>query len=846
MLVDNVKIAGGARERAKPASLIMELTLSPCEEIIEMDLPHDSVRSIRHEGGKFFVPFTDVTIRDMFHYSAEYMVHPDDKEDYLRFNDPDTLLERLEASDEPGVLKHRVRYKLLGGGWRWVERVLVGGTRHGLPEGVVYAFIFDVQEQVADKAAADMPRQRNELTGLLWEEEFFERGQDILMKHPEGWCLVAIDLEHFKLFNEWYGRQQGDLLLATVGAKLGRLEEETGGLACYLGQDDFCVLMPLDRDRIERLYDEIHAQIRSYGTTVGFMPAFGITPADAGNGNTVFDLYDRASLAARQAKENYHTRIRTFDPVMYEQTEKDYQILSDFQNGLEAHELFFQLQPQCQISTGRVVGAESLVRWRKANGELVPPGVFVPVLEEYGFVTDLDKYVWEEVCAWQKRWIEQGNTPLPVSVNVSQIDVFNIDVPEYFDKLIKKYKLPVDVLKIEITESAYVDNDRITDAVQRLREKGFLVLMDDFGSGYSSLNMLRNLNVDIIKLDAQFLRMRGDDRKGIQIMESIVNMAKTMGVPIIVEGVETQEESEFLAGLGCHYVQGYYFYRPMRVEDFEKLIADPQRIDTRGFRFKAREQFHIREFLDQNVFSDSVLNNILGPVAFFLRHGDDVDIVRYNQQFYNEIKVPNFSRHTRSFQKALLQEDVPLLYEMFDKAERDPLNGAGGVVRFERTDGTISQFRVRFFFQEEDEAGKRFYGSIYDLTQFITLNDHMRLLSQVSKDSVIFVLKRGGVWNFRVVIHGLAEELGITREEYEQELNSGRFFSRVDSREREEVWRVTMSDEAKRSGFSFPVTITGKNGTSVYLQIRLDWVHDRSSGVEYIMRLRHLENANAS
>jgi EAL domain-containing protein (putative c-di-GMP-specific phosphodiesterase class I) len=240
---------------------------------------------------------------------------------------------------------------------------------------------------------------------------------------------------------------------------------------------------------------------------------------------------------------------------MYRQTERDYQILSDFQKALQEHELFIEMQPQCKISSHRIVGAESLVRWRKSNGEMVPPALFIPILERYGFITDLDKYVWEEVCIWQKKWIDGGHTPLPVSVNVSQIDIYAIDVPDFFDELSKKYELPVDVVKIEITESAYADNDAVADTVRRLRKKGFLVLMDDFGSGYSSLNMLRSLTVDIIKLDAHFLRMNGDDRrKGMQIMESIVNLAKTMGVPIIVEGVETEEETNFLIGLGCRYV----------------------------------------------------------------------------------------------------------------------------------------------------------------------------------------------------------------------------------------------------------------------------------------------------
>jgi len=314
---------------------------------------------------------------------------------------------------------------------------------------------------------------------------------------------------------------------------------------------------------------------------MGFLPAFGICMADGEA--SVEELFDRAAQAAQHAKEDYHHRIRIFEEAMYKKTEQDYQILSDFQKALKDHELFIQLQPQCELEGGKVVGAESLVRWKKEDGSMVPPGVFVPVLEQYGFVSDLDQFVWEEVCAWQRAWIDGGHTPLPISVNVSQIDIFTIDVPAFFDLLVWKYKLPVETIKIEITESAYVGDGAVADTVKRLREKGFIVLMDDFGSGYSSLNMLRSLNVDIIKLDAKFLRMNSDDRKGVQILESIVNMAKSLEAPIIVEGVETEKETEFIKELGCRYVQGYHFYKPMPVPDFEKLIGDEKNIDTSGF-----------------------------------------------------------------------------------------------------------------------------------------------------------------------------------------------------------------------------------------------------------------------
>ena len=833
--MDEKKI-GAITEKDQPISVMMQLMLSPYDALTEIDLVHNRIRSLHSVADKYFAPVPDGEVKDIIRYNAEYMIHPDDREVFIEANDMSTLAERVEHSQTPGMVRNRYRYKLIDGGWRWVERIVVGGERHGLPNGVFYSFIFDLEEMEA--AETERTSNRNALTGLLVEEPFFRQSAALIKEHPEGWCLLAVDLEHFKLFNDWYGRKQGDLLLAIIGAKMAQLENETGGLACYMGQDDFCVLMPYDMERIDRLYSDIHELIMDYGTSVGFLPAFGIAPVISTD--PIYEIYDHAALTTRKAKESYHTRICAFDPDMYRQTEREYRILSDFHRALKDHELYIQLQPQCHITTGRIVGAESLVRWRKASGEMVSPAIFVPVLEKYGFVTDLDKYVWEEVCIWQKRWFEGGHTPLPVSVNVSQIDIYTIDVPDHFAALLERYRLPVDVVKIEITESAYVDDNKVVDTVQRLREKGFLVLMDDFGSGYSSLNMLRSLNVDIIKLDAQFLRMNDADRKGIHILESIVNMVKTMGLPIIVEGVETREQANFLAGLGCRYVQGYFFYRPMAVEDFEKLIMIPQNTDSMGFQARANEELHFREFLDENIYSDSMLNNILGPVAFFSWHGEDVDIVRFNQKFWDEVRVPDLNMHLDSIQRYVVKEDLPALFNIMERAVNDRLNGAHGVLRFELPDGTVSQVRFHFYFLEEDESGKKFYGSVHDLTQFITLNDHMRLLSQVSTDSIVFVRRRANEWSYRVVVHGLGEVMGLSWEEFQQELNDGSFYQRISTEERERLRRFSMGakDCVGTEAYSEPFHMVDGEENTIELRLKADYVHDKTSGVEYILTLR--------
>jgi len=694
---------------------LTQLLLTPFDELLELDLKRARIRFIRHTEGKYLAPMGEAAYQDALYYALEYMIHPSDRDAYLRFHELSTLHERLEASDTPGVLRASFRFKLIAGGWRWGNEVLIGCAANGAPEDVAYSFLYDGGDLAPGQAGTgDSRAVRSELTGLRREDSFFSVGRRLLDAHPAGWCVVAVDLEQFKLFNEWYGREKGDLLLAKLGAMLGTVEQNTGGLACYFGQDDFALFIPWEQDKMEKIFADIHALIKEYGTSVGFMPALGVCRVE--DGGTIEDLYDRAAVAARHAKGNYHTRIRLFDPTMYAKTDADYRILSEFQRALQERELFIVLQPQCRTAGGKVVGAESLVRWRKADGSMVSPGVFVPVLERYGFIPDLDKYVWEEVCTWQRRWIDAGNTPLPVSVNVSQIDIYTIDVPDHFARLLEKYGLPVDVVKIEITESAYVDNDRVVDTVRRLREKGFLVLMDDFGSGYSSLNMLRNLSVDIIKLDAHFLRMNGEDRKGMQIMESVVNLARTMGVPIIVEGVETQEELDFITGLDCQYVQGFFFYRPMPVPDYEKLIASPENIDNSGFFLSAKEKLRMRDLLYQNVLSDEMLNSILGPAGILEDRGGQLSITAYNHRLYDLLGAERIRDFLHAPLELLPEENRQDFLALLEHAQTAAQEGVQEVFAFRSADEAVIRIRLEAFHLGDSEGRKTYYISLRDAT----------------------------------------------------------------------------------------------------------------------------------
>ena len=273
--------------------------------------------------------------------------------------------------------------------------------------------------------------------------------------------------------------------------------------------------------------------------------------------------------------------MHRFTPAMLNRLKKQRQLLSELEHALKNHEFCFFLQPKCNSMTRAIVGMEALVRWNHPTRGCVPPSEFMPLLESTGLVTQLDQYIWESVCKTLHKWQESGSNLVPVSVNVSVVDIVNLDVPQIFSNLVEKYQLEPKLLLAEITETMLAENASLVEnTIQGLHRKGFSVMMDDFGSGYSSLNMLKDTNVDAIKLDMKLIDMNQQNRsKGVQIVESVVDMAHRLNLPIIAEGVETPEQVSMLQAADCLYTQGYYFYKPMPVENAEALLAQPNSED---------------------------------------------------------------------------------------------------------------------------------------------------------------------------------------------------------------------------------------------------------------------------
>ena len=798
------------------------LRQSPYDELVEFDLPDNSCRNLYHVEGKYYVPFQDTSMDDMYRFAPENMVHPEDRAAQRAFMDTGDMAYRLKTSPTPGILEMEARFKLRDGGWRWTREILVSGEENGLPEGIVHLYIFDTQ-QVHDREAGKtvemaLPRSPvhvDELTGLSMDRDLLPMARRKLREVRDAlWCVLSIDIEHYKLFIDWHGWMDGDILLSEIAKVLKNMATETGGLAGYHGADNFWLVVPYDRPAIRALYEKLSALIASHSSTVGFQPIIGICVA-ADPDAEVADLFNHAAMAIEQARGSVHNRIRVYNASAYNKIVEEYRLLSDFQRGMENGEVFFCLQPQCKMSNGKVIGAEALARWRKADGTMVSPAHFVPILEEHGVVVKLDQFIWEAVCKWLHRWIAAGHTAVPVSMNISQIDILNLDVPACFKALLEKYALPPDLIKAEITESAYVsDTAVVRETVRRLRELGLLVLMDDFGSGASSLNMLRSLNVDVLKLDAQFLRIQNqDERKGISILESVISMAKTMHMPIIVEGVETQEQIKFLSDLGCRYMQGYFFHRPMPVEEFEKMLLDEHKIDIHGIQFKGNEQLHTREFLDENVFSDAMLNNILGAVAIYRCKNGNVDIERYNEQFFQMVGIPVRMLNARiaSIEQYIHPDDVPAFFRLLDIAVHDHLNGAKGVVRVYRPNKTLRWISLRLYYLNEDEKGQHFYGASEDVTELQYINTAI--------PGGYFRVASDGSWRIDYVSRVFQDMVGYTEQEIREQFGN-RLTALIYEGDRQTLIDRMNSFVSGQSGVSPPYRMKHKTRGYIYVVIQ--------------------------
>lgn len=411
------------------------------------------------------------------------------------------------------------------------------------------------------------------LTGLYRPSEFMRRANTFLKTRRDGtWCVATVDMGHMRLFNEWHGQAEGDRVLADVGTVLKNIENGDMGVAGHWGQDDFCILIPFEHNTIHQIYSRVREAVARHDAGVGFWPSMGVYPIDSSEKITI-DAQAKAMYTNQRAKNDFKERIAIFCPAEYEREVAFHRTLTEFQYALSNGRITYHLQPQIDMKTGEIIGAEALTRWIDKDGSLISPATFIPALEESGFVVTLDKYIWQGVASWLRERINRGLRVVPISLNVSRVDILACDVAEHMGALAAQNNLPPKLMRIEITETAYTGESEAVDKLTAdLHARGFSTYMDDFGTGQSTLAMLKNVNVDVIKLDRAFVPVDGDHGRSTQIISSMLEMTHSLHLPVVVEGVETNEQANMLRQMGARYAQGFLYYRPMPAKDFEVLL----------------------------------------------------------------------------------------------------------------------------------------------------------------------------------------------------------------------------------------------------------------------------------
>lgn len=368
-------------------------------------------------------------------------------------------------------------------------------------------------------AALRFRAERDPLTGLYNRDGFCAKAADMILSKPAGFYVVAcLDIASFKVVNDQYGLARGDALLKHVGNTLQTGFAAIGGIACRVMADKFAVLYPkryLDSAETE----EIRMNAAAFGETdvpVGF--SIGRYIADDLT-LSVSAMYDRAAIAETSVKGRADVRIALYDESMRERLLREQEISNDMEPALENGDFEVWFQPQYNHATGALIGAEALVRWQHPDKGLIPPDAFIPVFENNGFIYQLDQYVWKQVCLHLRRWLDAGRAPLPVSVNISRYDIFRPDFLSVITGLTETYRIPVGLLRLEITESAFAQStEQIIQVVRQLIDYGFTMEIDDFGSGYSSLNTLKDVPAHVLKLDMRFLENTADSSRGGNVL----------------------------------------------------------------------------------------------------------------------------------------------------------------------------------------------------------------------------------------------------------------------------------------------------------------------------------------
>lgn len=425
--------------------------------------------------------------------------------------------------------------------------------------------------QMHENATAVGVVERDQLTGLYSKEGFRHKLDEVLKDGADvSRDVIALDIEHFKLFNDTYGVEEGDRLLKYVAGRIMEEFSSCHGICARVYADQFLIFCERKEGYAAKMVGNLNRSMETYPLDMKVHVKIGVYQIHDAS-VPVNSMCDRAFIAVKAAKGRYEKDVAYYDDSIREKLLLEQQIGDDMVRALHEEQFEVYFQPKYNLITGEMAGAEALVRWSHPAKGFMSPAEFIPIFEKNGFITELDMFVWNKSCEYISKWQKKYNRLVSLSVNVSRKDIYKQNLPRILKDILEKNGLPPEALHLEITESAYTENpDQLILVVEQLKKAGFIIEMDDFGSGYSSLNMLAELPIDILKLDMKFLQNKGEASKNENIMSAIVELAKKINLYVIAEGVEKEKQISMLKSMKCDMVQGYYYARPMPADEFEK------------------------------------------------------------------------------------------------------------------------------------------------------------------------------------------------------------------------------------------------------------------------------------
>lgn len=492
------------------------------------------------------------------------VIHPADVEKAKRFRE-----EAMQKEGHEMVL----RLKTPEGEYRWFRMVMAHQIK---PDGRLLniGMLADIDERMTYQEELRRQAEYDPVSGIYHRMAFLNRAKELIERTQDGSrFLFQFDIERFKLVNELYGMEEGDNVLRYIGSVLKKLARP-GELYGRLRDDVFCVCSCRSRADTVALIEQIAHEVKGYPLMFRFFLPAGIVEIGAGCRDSVSSLCDKATLAQGRVKGNYLRGYCFYEMEMGKRLNRDHLLIAGMETALRENQFEAWFQPQYDIHSGKMIGAEALARWRHPELGMLSPAEFIPLFERNGFIIKLDEYIWETVCCHIHDWLARGFSPPPISVNVSRIHLYDMNLYERIVGMCERYHVPHSLLWLEVTESDYTEQPKeLIPVMKKLKQAGFQFAMDDFGSGYSSLNILKDIPVDLIKFDLRFLEGENNSgQAGYIILKNAVQLVSDLHLSSLAEGVETEQQVQFLQSIGCYHAQGYYYARPMPAADFELLL----------------------------------------------------------------------------------------------------------------------------------------------------------------------------------------------------------------------------------------------------------------------------------